>query len=282
MKSIQRDIDTALQISDLSLTYSSHGGSRAFQAIEAVSFDVSRGSVLALLGESGSGKSTLAKYLAARGLEGSKKSDRIKFLGGDARVLGTSLPELRPRSLKRLAAFIGFLQQDAGARLTPDLNIGDTIFQPIEERVRKFDRSSMGEAVAEMFDIVGLPLTFLQKYPFELSKGQRQRVAVIQSLITEPTVLIADEPTLGVDANNRPKIVDLINWYRNKRGATILLVSHDIGMLEALVEEILILQEGTTVGYGNINEIFRHADHPYVKRLAEALRSTAYDEIATD
>lgn len=279
---VEKEADPALVVSDLSLAYPSHGGAREFQAIEAVNFSVARGRVLAVLGESGSGKSTLARYLAARGFESAQKSDQIRHVGGDAQVLGESLPRMSKRKQRKFSAFIGFLPQDAGARLSPDANVGDTIFQPIEERIRRFDRSELGETVAEMFDIVGLPLSFLQKYPFELSKGQRQRVAVVRSLLMEPRVYVADEPTLGVDANNRPKIVQLIEWYRGRTGATTLLVSHDIGMLEALVEEVLVLQEGSAVGYGHINEIFRHADHVYVQRLADALRATAYDEIATD
>ena len=121
-----------------------------------------------------------------------------------------------------------------------------------------------------------------QSYPFELSKGQRQRVAVMRSLIMDPALLVADEPTLGVDANNRPRIISLLNWYRARTGASMLLISHDIGMLEALVDEVIVMQHGRAVGRGQINDVFRDASHKYVQQLAEALRATAYDEIADD
>lgn len=281
MRDINTQTDPAILASDLSLGYQERPG-KVFQAVEGINVSVARGSSLALLGESGAGKSTLASYLAGRGTDAPVKSDRIYRISGEARVLDTSLTKLSRKAHRRVTAHTGYLQQDAGAKLSPDLNVGDLIFAPIEERIRGFERSELGEQIAEMFEIVSLPLTYLQKYPYELSKGQRQRVAVIQSLIHSPTVYVADEPTLGVDANNRPKIVELIQWYVRRVDPTLLIISHDIGLLEALIKDVLILQQGNAVGFGNINEIFRHATHEYVVKLANALRTHAYDEIATE
>lgn len=274
--------DPAIEVSDLSLAYPAHAGGRAFHAIEGVSFDVPRGDVLALLGESGSGKSTLMRFLAGGAKDVSDKTAYIRSAGGEATVLGTPMRRLGRRARSRLTAYVGHLSQDAGATLPPDLNVGDILFEPIAERSKRFDREVLGERVAEMMDIVALPLSKLQDYPYELSKGQRQRVAVMRSLMLDPSVLFADEPTLGVDANNRPRIVDLLRWYRARSGATMVLISHDIGMLEALVQDVLVMQQGRLVGQGDINEIFRQADHGYVHSLAQALRATAYDEIADE
>lgn len=276
------EADPCVSVSDLSLAYPAHAGGRAFQAVEGLSFDVRRGEVVALLGESGSGKSTLSRFLAARGDDAGEKSARIKLVGGSATVLDVSMKRLGRRNRARLTAYTGFLSQEAGATLPPELNVGDILMEPILERAKHFDRDAVGERIAEMLDIVALPLAKLQEYPYELSKGQRQRVAVIRSLMLDPTLLIADEPTLGVDANNRPKIVKLLQWYRERTNATMLLISHDIGMLEALVQEVLVLQQGQLIGRGDINEIFRHADHGYVQLLAQALRANAYDEIAEE
>lgn len=274
--------DPVVRVSDLSLTFPAHAGGRAFQAVEGVSFELPRGGITALLGESGSGKSTLTRFLAGRGTEAGQKESRIKLIGGEAQVMGASLRRLGRRARARLTAYVGHLAQDAGATLTPELNVGDVLFEPIVERSKHFDREELGERIAEMMDIVALPLSKLQEYPYELSKGQRQRVAVIRSLMLDPALLIADEPTLGVDANNRPRIVELLKWYRERTGASMILISHDIGMLEALVQEVLVMQQGRLVGEGDINEIFRNADHEYVQLLAQALRATAYDEIAEE
>jgi ABC-type glutathione transport system ATPase component len=277
-----RDADPAVLVSDLSLMYPAHGGARAFNAVDGVSFELGRGQVLALLGESGSGKSTIARLLAGRGAEAGEKHGRIVVNGGDATVLGVPMRKLSRRATTRLTAHVGFLAQDAGATLAPELNVGDILLQPIAERMKRFDREALGKQIAEMMDIVALPLSKLQEFPYELSKGQRQRVAVMRSLMLAPSLLVADEPTLGVDANNRPRIVDLLSWFRERTGASMILVSHDIGMLEALVHDVLVLQQGRLVGSGDINEIFRQADHAYVQRLAAALRATAYDEVADD
>ena len=276
------EADPSISVSDLSLGYPAHGGAKAFQAVEGLSLEVARGGVLAILGESGSGKTTLTKFLAGRGDEAAGKGARVQVAGGDASVLDVSLRRLSRRTATRLTAYVGHLAQDAGATLPPDLNVADILFQPIVERTRRFDREQLGQVVAEMMDLVGLPLSKLQEFPFELSKGQRQRVAVVRSLMLNPTVYFADEPTLGVDANNRPRIVDLLTWYREKSGATMVLVSHDIGVLEALVQDVLVMQQGRQVGAGDINEIFRDADHGYVLQLAKALRATAYDEVSEE
>jgi len=277
-----RDADPAVTVSDLSLMYPPHSGARAFSAVDGMSFELGKGHVLALLGESGSGKSTLARFLAGRATEAGEKHGRIKVSGGQATVLGVPMRKLGRRAKTRLTAHVGFLAQDAGATLSPDLNVGDILLQPIAERTKRFDREALGKQIAEMMDIVSLPLSKLQEYPYELSKGQRQRVAVMRSLMLSPSLVIADEPTLGVDANNRPRIVDLLSWFRERTGSSMILVSHDIGMLEALVHDVLVLQQGRLVGSGDINEIFRQADHGYVQRLAAALRATAYDEVAED
>ncbi|QYM76197.1 ATP-binding cassette domain-containing protein [Leucobacter luti] len=276
------EANPTIRVSDLSLSYPAHAGGREFAAVEGLSFDVPRGDVVALLGESGSGKSTLARFLAGRATDAGEKSARIKLTGGEASVFDLPMRRLGRRARTRLTAYVGHLAQDAGATLTPELNVGDILFEPIVERNKNFDRDALGELIAEMMDIVALPLAKLQEYPYELSKGQRQRVAVMRSLMLDPTLLVADEPTLGVDANNRPRIVELLRWYRARTNATMLLISHDIGMLEALVRDVLVLQEGRLVGHGDINEIFRNADHGYVQRLAQALRATAYDEIAEE
>lgn len=272
--------DPAVLVSDLTLGYPAHAGGVAHNATEGVGFDVRRGEVRALLGESGSGKSTLMRFLAGHGATAGDRGARTRVLSGDARVLGVSMRGARKRQLTRLTARVGYLAQDAAATLPAELNIGDVLMQPITERSKRFDRAQLGEQIAEMMDLVGLPLGKLQEYPYELSKGQRQRVAIVRSLMLTPALYLADEPTLGVDALGRPGIIELFRWYHERTGATMMIVSHDIAMLEALVEQVLVMQEGRLVGEGDINEIFRHEDHAYVQQLARALRATAYDELA--
>lgn len=282
MPTADRNRETAIEVLDLSLGYLATGLSKPFRAVEDANFKVTRGSKLFVLGESGSGKSTLLKFLAGRGRAQPLKRDRISVIAGQASTLGLNLKKLSRGSYRQLTALVSFIEQDSGSKLPPDLNIGDIIFQPIEERLKRFDRSELGQRVAELFDTLALPLSFLQKFPYELSKGQRQRVAVVRALLTDAPVLVADEPTLGVDANNRPRVVEAIKAFHARTDATMIIVSHDISLLEALATEVLVLQQSSIVGYGPINEIFRNAEDGYVFQLAQALRSTAYDEVAEE
>ncbi|GAA3584475.1 ATP-binding cassette domain-containing protein [Klugiella xanthotipulae] len=268
-------------VSDLSIYYPAHGGSAEHQAVEGVSFSVPRGSVYGLLGESGSGKSTLARVLAARADEGNSRVSPI-VNSGVATVLGEDVVKLSKKKRNQLTADIGFLSQSAGATLPPDRTVADVILEPIVERTKKFDRKAVGLVIAEMMDLLALPLTMLNNYPHELSKGQRQRIAVMRAMVMQPKILVADEPTLGVDVANRPRIINLLAHFREKNEMTLLLVSHDIAVLEHLVEELIVLQEGSLVGRGTIEDVFSAADHGYVRRLADALRATAYDELSTD
>lgn len=280
MIEIDRSADPAVAVSDLTLSYPVRPGGVAHHAIEGMNFEARRGEVFAILGESGSGKSSLLRYLAGHGSQTGDRSARIRVLSGEARVLGVPMRRARGRTLTRFTAHAGYLGQAAAATLPAEMTVGDVLLQPITERLKRFDRSLVGQQIAEMMDILGLPLSKLQEFPYELSKGQRQRVAVIRSLMLRPAVYFADEPTLGVDAVGRPGIIELYRWYQETSGATMVIITHDIAMLEAIAEHVLVLQEGKLVGSGSINEIFRHEDHVYVRQLAHALRATAYDEIA--
>lgn len=272
----------AVDVSDLTLRYPASGGGVACTALEGVSLRVQTGSVAALLGESGSGKSSLARFLAARGESSSERGARMRVVSGDARVLNTSLAHLSRRKAVQLAQRIGFLEQDGGARLAPDFTVGDLLMLPLAQRSRSFDADAAAERAVNVLTDLQLPEQMLTQLPFQLSKGQRQRVALAQTLMTEPAVLILDEPTLGVDVASRPLILEVIARYLEEQEATAVIVSHDIGLLEQLVDTIFVLQQGALVGSGGINEIFADSEHEYVQRLAGALRSRAYDEAAPD
>jgi len=272
----------AIEVSDLTLMYPASGGGSACTAIEGVSVRIASGSIAAMLGESGSGKSTFARFLAARGGAAAERGSRVKVLSGDAQVLDTSLSRLSRRKSLQFAPRIGFLEQDGGARLNPDLSVGDLLLLPAAQRSRTFDAELFAQRAVELLTSLDLPHTVLSQLPFQLSKGQRQRVALAQSLMLEPSLLILDEPTLGVDVASRPLVLDVLADYLSTHAATALIVSHDIDLLERLVDTVFVLQQGALVGSGAINEIFSNSEHDYVQRLASALRSRAYDDAAPD
>jgi len=271
-----------IQVSDLSLGYSAHGGGGAFAAVEGVTFNVNAGTVTALLGESGSGKSTLARFIALRANDAPDRGARIRPLSGDARIHNQSILRISRKKAFEVADHIGYVEQDAGAKLHPQMTIGDNMLDPIARRFRRFDREIYADKVAKLMDAMALPLRKLEDFPYQLSKGQRQRVAVARAFVRDPKILILDEPTMGIDSQSRPRVIDFMKDFAKTRHSTAVIVSHDIALLEGLVNDVNILQDGAVVGRGNINEIFAKSDHEYVQKLAAALRSRAYDEAVDD
>lgn len=268
-----------IEVSDLTLMYAAHGGTASFTAVTGLSFQVQPGEVLALLGESGAGKSTLLQTLAGRAQLGAKTS-RIKITGGSVTVLDTVLNNLGKRAARQLSQQIAFVSQRANSELPSDLKIADILTQNAKARSKNIDNAWLAERISEMFEILELPLAMLSNFPAELSKGQRQRVAIAAELVTPVKLIIADEVTNGVDALVRPQITKLLTWHREQTGAAMVLVSHDIQLLETLADKALVLRAGQAVGYDSLNSVFRDVKHSYVAELADALRRTAYDEAA--
>lgn len=150
MKKFTLDATPVVRVSDLSLEYPAHSGSRAYVAVQGASFEIQRGGVLAVLGESGSGKSTLARVLAGRASEVSQRSDRPRVTSGEATVYGVSLQRIGRKDHNQMTAHVGFLAQNAGATLTPELTVGDILMEPIREREKHYDVNLAGEKITEM------------------------------------------------------------------------------------------------------------------------------------
>jgi ABC-type glutathione transport system ATPase component len=257
-------------LSDLSAEYPPHHGSRGSLALRGVSLSVRPGEVLGVLGESGSGKSTLARLLSARSHVSSDAGPRIT--GGDAIVLGSSLRHASARECRSLAFRIGYLPQDAGARLDRGMTVAELVAAPLFERSKRTDPHLAGVRVATMLDGVHLPLSVLTKYPYELSGGQRQRVAIARALVLDPSLLVADEPTAGIDVTVRDSVVDLLATLQASHDFAAVIVSHDARVLRNTTATVAVLQSGFLVGYGTMQSVFGAPSHPYVAELEAALR----------
>jgi ABC-type glutathione transport system ATPase component len=203
--------------SDLTVEYPAHGASGAFVAVRGFTLNLARGEVLGLLGESGSGKSTLVRVLSGAAGGAGRGEVRPQITGGEATVLGYPLRRIGRRKLARLTYGVGMLAQDAASTLPASLTVADIVADPVLERDRRYDRAALATMVATMVDAVRLPLSVLGKYPYELSSGQRQRVALARALVFGPSLLIADEPTAGVDALVRDDVIDLIGELQRER-----------------------------------------------------------------
>ena len=262
----------AIAVSDLSVEYPARGASAAHVALRGVTLTVEPGEILGVLGETGSGKSTLARVLAGRGLALRAVDAGPRITGGEATVLGHSMRRARKRDIAEVTFHVGFLEQNAGSTLEPTLTIAENVTLPIFERDDNYSRRAAGERAATMLDTVHLPLSVLNKYPYELSSGQRQRVALARALVLGPSVLIADEPTAGIDATVRDAVIDLLGQLKEHRGFAAVVVSHDLAVLRRVTTNSAVLHEGRVVGYGPIDDVLARPEHPFVSGLADALK----------
>ncbi|WP_235576871.1 ATP-binding cassette domain-containing protein [Rathayibacter sp. Leaf296] len=257
-------------VDDLSVEYPPRGISRRWTALRGISLRVEPGEVLGILGGSGSGKSTLARVLGGDGLGGDGDRARPVIVGGDATVAGHRLRHLPAREIKRFTFDVAYLAQDAGATLRPELTVSELIAEPIFLRDRHYDPKSAAVRVATLLDSVHLPLFLLDRFPYELSSGQRQRVAIARALVLGPKVLVADEPTSGIDATVRESIVDLLADLRRRDEFAAVVVSHDIDVLSRATDRIAVLVGGEVVAYGPLLDVLVEARHPYVRELGAA------------
>jgi ABC-type glutathione transport system ATPase component len=155
------------------------------------------------------------------------------------------------------------------------MTIAEIISEPLFLRDKNFDANDAGLRAATLLDSLLLPVGMLNMLPHELSSGQRQRVAVARALVMDPVFLVADEPTAGIDVSVRGQVVDVIAGLQRERGASAIIVSHDLEVLRRSVDRIAVLHEGMVVGLGTIDDVLADPRHPYVEGLARTVSGDA-------
>lgn len=232
------DPDAAISCSDLSVARASADT----RVVDGVTIRLLPGEALAVMGATGSGKSSLAAFLA-----GADARD-LRVVGGSAEVAGVPV-RARGRA-RRIRTFrTGHLAQGAGAALPPRLTISEIVAEPITGRDRKVNEKALALRVAALLDELQLPIGASEKYPYELSSGMRQRVAIARSLVLDPKVLIADEPYANLDVDVRPAVRDAF-VRRMADGTALVVVTNERDLVADLAAQVLVLRAGHPVGVG--------------------------------
>ncbi|MGL4339294.1 MAG: ATP-binding cassette domain-containing protein [Rhodoglobus sp.] len=254
---------------DLSVWYNSRSPETRSLALDGVTINIAPGEVLAVLGETGSGKSTLARAVALD--IGRREESSPHISGGQLSVLGTQIQGLSSSRRDRLGLYIGYIPQEAGDRLQPRFTVAENVAEPIYARDRRFPQQEAGVAVAAAIDSVRLPLAVMNKYPHELSKGQRQRVAIARAVLLEPKLLVADDPTAGIDATARGGIFDILASLHHEHGFSALIVTADLEQVRRVSTRVAVMHRGGIVAIGTLAQVFGRPEHPYVKGLIRSL-----------
>ncbi len=253
-----------LSVEDLKVEFPTEGG--VVNAVNGVSFEIAHGRTLGIVGESGSGKSVCA--LSTMGLtraEGARISGRILFEGAD-------LLTLAERDIRALRGNeLAMIFQDPLSSLHPLYRVGAQIAEGIRAHREVSRRAARGQAIA-LLDLVGLPEPSrrVDAYPHELSGGMRQRVMIAMALANEPKLLIADEPTTALDVTVQAQILALLRRLREELGMALVLVTHDLGVVAEMADEIAVMQAGLIVERGTAEQVLAAPRHPYTQGLLRA------------
>lgn len=235
--------------------------------IRDVSFSLHSGEILGIVGESGSGKSTLIK--AAMGLLGCEG----QVTRGDIWFKGKNLPELLPKELRKLCGpELGYIFQSSGSAFCPIRTVGAQLF----ETMRAHGKISKADFEAQALELLG-KLGFadgkriLASYPFELSGGMQQRIGIAAAMLLNPSVLFADEPTSALDVTIQKQVVEEMLMVREAFGTAIVLVTHNLGVIGAMADRVLVLENGRCVECGSTRQVLSQPRADYTKALLAAV-----------
>ena len=238
-----------------------------FKAVKDVNFTVSEGEILGIVGESGSGKSTLIK--AAMGLLGPAGM----VTRGDIWYKGKNLPDLKPSEMRKLCGpDFGMIFQSAGASFCPIRTVGAQLWESVREH-EEITKEAFTARASEIFEKIGFPepLRVLESFPFELSGGMQQRVGIASAMLLRPAVLMADEPTSALDVHVQKQVVEEMMLMRREFGVSIIIVTHNIGVVGAMADNVLVMEKGRAVEYGPKDQILNCPQTDYTKTLMAAV-----------
>ncbi|TCN35827.1 peptide/nickel transport system ATP-binding protein [Kribbella orskensis] len=252
-----------LKVTDLSVTFRTEDG--PLSAVDRVSLEVGDGEVLAVVGESGCGKSVTAMSLAgllprSATVEGSVQLDGVELIGADKRTLRS----IRGRE-------VAYIFQEPMSSLNPVFTVGRQIGEVLQVHIG-LSRLAARRRAVELLKLVGIPSAErrVDDYPHQLSGGMRQRVMIAMAVACDPKVLIADEPTTALDVTIQAGILDVLRALRERLGTSVVLITHDLGVVADLADRVAVMYAGRVVETADVHELFARPQHPYTSGLLAA------------
>ena len=262
-----------LEIKDEKLSFFTPAGE--VKALNGVSFSMNEGEVLGIVGESGSGKSVTAySIMGLTAYPG-------KLIGGTIYFNGHQIEKMSEKEMRKIRGNeVSIIFQDPMTSLNPVYTIGNQITEVIRLHTGNGKKEAYDRA-KELLELVGInePTKRLKQYPHELSGGMRQRVMIAIALACEPKLLIADEPTTALDVTIQAQILELMQELRQKLGMSIIMLTHDLGVVASMCERIAVMYAGHIVEYGTADEIFYEPKHEYTKGLINSIPKLSAQEI---
>ncbi len=258
-----------LQVQALSVAFPIRQGllqraTGAFQAVKDLSFDVARGRTLALVGESGCGKTTAGKAIVQL-LRGQANIE------GRALLEGRNLFELQGEALLAARRDVQIIFQDPFASLNPRLRVFELLEEGLQALHPQMSAQQRRQRIEGLSKRVGLGRSALERFPHEFSGGQRQRIAIARALAAQPKLVICDEPTSALDVSVQAQILNLLRELQRDMGLSYLFITHNIGVVEYIADEVAVMRAGAIVEQGDSNEVLRHPRHAYTRELLAAV-----------
>jgi len=252
---------TVLRVKDLSVTYKL-GKGKSLAAVQEASFELKAGETLGIVGESGCGKSSLVRAIA----------QLPRPTSGEVELSGVSLEKLSKHELRKARRQFPIVFQDPISSLNPRRNIIDLVSQPL--RIQGLgSKSEQRQRAIELLKKVGIGPELFDRHPYELSGGQCQRVSIARALITDPPLLICDEPVSALDVSVQAQILNLLQDLKEELNLSIVFVSHDLGVVRNISDRVLVMYLGKIVELADADTIYDSPLHPYTNLLFDSIPS---------
>ena len=266
------DKEHALVVEDLVLYFKlTHG---VVQAVDHVSFSLRRNRAVVVIGESGCGKTSMGRAIARL------LPRNVERYTGKVYINGMETMSLDDEQFREQVRWVevSLVPQAAMNALNPVLKLRDQVLEPLRLHYPDIPDQQAEERLHEVFDFVGVPDAFIDRYPFELSGGMRQRVVIAMALITDPTLIILDEPTSALDVLTQANIYNVLKKIKWEKGTSFLLITHDVATASELADDVLVMYAGHGVEHSSAEEFFAEPLHPYARMLMAAVPKLYGDE----